>query len=102
MMQFKAPAVIKEWTLPWHYLVKDIRHWYSVNLLQGNLESVLRHFQIWYLVDKEHDKDIKLYLKSDRQLMVLSFIIISIVLLNIWQLISFICWLDPFELLSPV
>ena len=43
MLQFKAPSVIKEWTLPWHYVVKDTRHWYSENL-QGKVESVLRNF----------------------------------------------------------
>lgn len=88
MLQFKAPSVIKEWTLPWHYVVKDTRHWYSENL-QGKVESILRNFQIWYLVDKSsQDTDnIKLYQKSDRQLMILGSVVIVIVLLNVYQLL---------------
>lgn len=102
MLQFKAPAVIKEWTLVFHYVVKDTRHWYSLNL-QTKIENVLKKFEIWYLVDKNsQDTDnIKLYEKLDRQLMILGFVVVIIVLLNIWQLLQFVSWCVN-ELLSPV
>ena len=51
MLRMKAPARIKEWTLPWHYVVKDARNWY-VRYLITRVESVLRRMKIWYLVDE--------------------------------------------------
>ena len=52
MLRMKAPARIKEWTLPWHYVVKDARAFYVNSSILNKVESVLRRLKIWYLVDK--------------------------------------------------
>ena len=50
----KSPARIKEWTLFWHYFVKDARTLY-IQTFKKDFEYFLKSYKIWFLVDKDQN-----------------------------------------------